>query len=172
MILSDLDNIAYNKFANGEITLAEYIKYENRDKILYKGLHGATKEDAEHYFPELKESEDDRIKREILELVSIAGNGNQFEEIKDWLEKQGEQKTLEMRGNQVISEVIKNQRDMPGEFTKLVHENFWDLIKTEHKMLDAKEVIEWLEDQACLGWIEDVEVHIFVDKFKKDFGLC
>lgn len=41
-------------------------------------------------FPELKESEDERIKREILELVSIAGNGNQFEEIKDWLEKQGE----------------------------------------------------------------------------------
>lgn len=32
MTQSDLDNIAYNKFANGEITLAEYIKYENRDK--------------------------------------------------------------------------------------------------------------------------------------------
>lgn len=56
---------------------------------LYGGLHGATKEEAEKYFPELKESEDERIKREILELVSIAGNGNQFEEIKDWLEKQG-----------------------------------------------------------------------------------
>jgi len=44
---------------------------------------------CEYIFPELKESEDERIKREILELVSIAGNGNQFEEIKDWLEKQG-----------------------------------------------------------------------------------
>ena len=42
----------------------------------------------ESVFPELKESKDERIKREILELVSIAGNGNQFEEIKDWLEKQ------------------------------------------------------------------------------------
>ena len=39
-------------------------------------------------FPEL-EDEDERIKREILELVSISSNGNQFEEIKDWLEKQG-----------------------------------------------------------------------------------
>lgn len=36
----------------------------------------------------LTESEDERIKKEILELVSISGNGNQFEEIKDWLEKQ------------------------------------------------------------------------------------
>ena len=35
-----------------------------------------------------KESENERIKQEILELVSIAGNGSQFEEIKDWLEKQ------------------------------------------------------------------------------------
>ena len=45
------------------------------------------------FFPELKENNDERIKREILELVSIAGNGNQFEEIKDWLEKQVEPKT-------------------------------------------------------------------------------
>ncbi len=40
-------------------------------------------------FPELAESEDERIRKEILDLVSISGNGNQFEEIKNWLEKQG-----------------------------------------------------------------------------------
>lgn len=32
-------------------------------------------------------------------------------------------------------------------------------------------VVEWLYDQACQGWIEDVEVDIFVNRFKKDFGL-
>jgi len=48
----------------------------------------------EHIFPELKEGEDERIKKEILELVSISGNGNQFEEIKDWLEKKIEKKLL------------------------------------------------------------------------------
>lgn len=31
---SDLDNIAYNMFTNGDITLSEYIKYQNRDKIM------------------------------------------------------------------------------------------------------------------------------------------
>ena len=37
---------------------------------LYPGLHGATKEDAEHYFPELKENEDERTRKELIELIS------------------------------------------------------------------------------------------------------
>lgn len=43
--------------------------------------------------------------------------------------------------------------------------------KIEPKKLDPDKVIEWLNDQACQGWIEDVEVDKFVDKFKEDFGL-
>lgn len=39
------------------------------------------------------------------------------------------------------------------------------------KKLDADKVIEWLNDQACLGWIEDIEVDKFIAKFKEDFGL-
>ena len=31
---SDLDNIAYNMFTNGDITLSEYLKYQNRDKTM------------------------------------------------------------------------------------------------------------------------------------------
>lgn len=45
-------------------------------------------EDMVHIFPELHESEDERIRRKILELVSISGNGNDWEEINTWLEKQ------------------------------------------------------------------------------------
>ena len=64
-----------------------------RMKSWVKGEHpecfGEAQKAAEFIFPELKEIEDDRIKKEILNLVSISGNGNQFEEIKDWLEKQG-----------------------------------------------------------------------------------
>ena len=33
---------------------------------LYPGLHGATKEDAEHYFPELRESEDELIRKSLV----------------------------------------------------------------------------------------------------------
>lgn len=38
---------------------------------LYPGLHGATKEDAEHYFPELKESEDERIRKIIEDVIRV-----------------------------------------------------------------------------------------------------
>lgn len=59
-------------------------------------------------FPELKESEDERIRKEILQLVSISGNGNQFEEIKDWLEKQGEHANFRNK-IQVGDEVTRNE---------------------------------------------------------------
>ena len=88
----------------------------------------------ENIFPELKESEDERIRKELIEFLKLPHSrfvGNrEHEKWITWLEKQG-----------------------------------------EHKMLDADKVIGWLNDQACLGWIEDVEVDKFVDKFKKDFGL-
>lgn len=65
---------------------------------LYNGLHGATKEDAEHYFPELKKSEDEivisALKSGIKFLESeykIEGLGGlYFKKILAWLEKQCE----------------------------------------------------------------------------------
>jgi len=68
---------------------------------LYEGLHGATKDDAEHYFPELKESEDERIRKALLELVhDTTGDGLWIdynvhkEEALAWLEKQGTPKKV------------------------------------------------------------------------------
>lgn len=60
---------------------------------LYDGLHGATKKDAEHYFPELKESEDEKIRKRIIH--ALHGDVLDMEETNkaiSWLEKQGEQK--------------------------------------------------------------------------------
>lgn len=65
---------------------------------LYPGLHGATKEDAEHYFPELKESEDERMLGVIrLALTDVpeerfTTEGTSFLKVLAWLEKQKEQK--------------------------------------------------------------------------------
>jgi len=63
---------------------------------LYNGLHGKTKEDAEHYFPELKENEDEKIKRCISDVVrkygmEFATGTVTKEKMLAWLEKQGEQ---------------------------------------------------------------------------------
>lgn len=71
-------------------------------KSLYNGLHGATKEEAEKYFPELKESEDEKIKETLIDYFKIYKKqeecgiktffGIPTDNIIAWLEKQGEQK--------------------------------------------------------------------------------
>lgn len=55
---------------------------------LYDGLHGPTKEEAEHYFPELKESEDERIKKEIIDALRSREEKTPTEWL-EWLENQG-----------------------------------------------------------------------------------
>jgi hypothetical protein len=59
---------------------------------LYEGLHGATKKEAEHYFPELKESDDEKIRKELIGFLRNIPNSNYTcEEMALWLEKQGVQ---------------------------------------------------------------------------------
>lgn len=58
-------------------------------RSVYIGLHGAIKEDAEHYFPELKENEDEYIRKRIIN--ALRGDVLDIEEtIKaiTWLEEQ------------------------------------------------------------------------------------
>lgn len=59
-------------------------------KSLYNGLHGATKEEAEKYFPELKESEDEKIRKALVRFhkSTIDVDGIKGEDILAWLEKQ------------------------------------------------------------------------------------
>lgn len=72
-------------------------------------------------FPEHKESRDERIKDEILRLVSISGNGNQYEEIRDWIEKQGENKKLD--ADKVIAWLVANICDFEY-YVKLFKKDF------------------------------------------------
>lgn len=77
-------------------------------KIL-KGIHDraafiSTREAIETLLPELKESEYERIRREIIDLVEytrgrrIGYNGHiSQDEMVAWLEKQGEQKSVEFK---------------------------------------------------------------------------
>lgn len=91
-----MKNIDYEK---------KYNEALNWMRELYPGLHGETKEDAEHYFPELKESEenkDERIRKAVVELVKRTPSsmfdadtvgkwiGASHDEILAYLEKQKE----------------------------------------------------------------------------------
>lgn len=55
---------------------------------LYDGLHGKTKEEAETYFPELKEIEDERIRKEIIPALKWANHKDVYDKHIAWLEKQ------------------------------------------------------------------------------------
>ena len=65
---------------------------------LYNGLHGVTKEEAEHYFPELKENEDERIRRFLINFIKACG----------WTEKKGEQKP---QGKTALEAINKEKVD-------------------------------------------------------------
>ena len=71
---------------------------ETAMKILKK-LHGkslfAERTALETLIPELKESEDEKIRKEILEFVEIMANSKSSKKWIAWLEEQAEQKSTE-----------------------------------------------------------------------------
>ena len=136
----------------------KYMKALKWMQSLYSGLHGATKEEAEYYFPELKESEDERMRREIIDFLRLPHH--QFAGKRDhekwiaWLEKQGEEEYA-----------LKSFRD------KDVHK-FMQYIEKQAKAYEfnlpnrsydiyafAKDILHWLEKQGkkdpCIGCTND-----------------
>ena len=58
----------------------------------------------ERYFPELKESEDEKIKKRIIALINAHGQGMYKEDMLAWLEKKGEQKSQGKSALEAINE--------------------------------------------------------------------
>lgn len=94
---------------------------------LYSGLHGATKEEAEKYFPELKDSEDERIVKCLLNYFNhvryngLDLKGTDVDEVIVWLEKQGNNKTLD--ADKVIAWLVGNICDYEY-YVKLFKKDF------------------------------------------------
>ena len=84
-------------------------------KDVYPTLEGAAKEDAEHHFPELKESIDERVKKVIRQVLNesttekdecYSGNGVTQQEVFAWLEK-GEQEPAVIIPKFRVGDVIR-----------------------------------------------------------------
>lgn len=73
--------------------------------------------------PELKESEDERIKDEILRLVSISGNGNQYEEIRDWIAKLNDKDVLIKEQDALIKDQNELIKELGEYKTKYVRDS-------------------------------------------------
>ena len=113
---------------------------------LYPGLHGATKEDAEHYLPQLRESEDEKIRKELIEFIQWSEDRgmtrHDFHQAKrpaewiDWLEKQKEQKPAEW------SEEDEKMRNLAIEWAETMSGqcSFVDM-----DSMDFRKIATWLK---------------------------
>ena len=124
---------------------------------LYPSFEGWVKEDAEHYFPELIEDEDERTRKAILELVrqssEILGAKNQNNMIA-WLEKQGENKSdfSNIRVWKYIVAMVLTEKDGIGQYldnpdteriAKKLQERYGNIEKQDNT---SKTSAEWSED--------------------------
>lgn len=149
----------------------KYNEALNWMRELYPGLHGATKEDAEHYFPELKESEDERMLRVIrLALTDVpeerfTTEGTSFLKVLAWLEKQKEQPKEELvyRMNGLMQEYVKEgEDDAEKEHRLKCYQLFWDALE-DADFFEQKEQkpAEWSEEDEKMRkniiWL--LEVH-------------
>lgn len=91
---------------------------------------------CEYIFPELKESEDDKIRKEIISILRNTywtSNRNRFNELVAWLEKQGEQKPrmVQWKGDNLKEVISLTGKDKNfekwfksfEEYEKYVHEH-------------------------------------------------
>jgi len=99
-------------------------------KDLHPTLEGSMKEDAEHYFPELKDSEDDDIRKSIIKFLQTLASRRENQTFyskdfdsdllnkwADWLEKRGEQKIYPKFR---IGDKIKLKRERSYPFREII----------------------------------------------------
>ena len=145
----------------------KYDEALNWMRELYPGLHGATKEDAEHYFPELKESEDsedERIRKFLLRLAkrcsenSIDFSGDiKKKDVIAWLEKQKEQKPS-INIDQLKSLMLQYLQEAANE------KDDSDIEADTDKW--ARKILGYDFEQKLLEWSEDI-----IRKGIKEVGL-
>ena len=113
-----------------ELSIEEKVKAYDELLIKAKQIHNKENDvlilhTIEDLFPELKESEDERIRKRIIALVNAHGQGMYKDEVLAWLEKQGEQKpTIEMKSaeeslgidsetyNKIVDECIYSEQKL------------------------------------------------------------
>lgn len=123
---------------------------ERAKKLYSKGI-------AEEIFPELKESEDDKIRKEIISILRNAywtSNKNRFNELVAWFEKQRDKdKLIQELGEYKVKytqEVLENyMNSMSNKDDERLRKTTIAFLKyfAEQGYENAVECIDWLEKQ-------------------------
>ena len=125
---------------------------------VYPTLTGATKEDAEHYFPELAESEDERIREWIAEHIDCdeRDRAEMMPKALAWLEKQKDIATTQFTLGQqagreeVLYEMEKQKEQKP--------------VEKESALTDFEETLNTFLFDFANSPIEDCEPKKFIKK--------
>lgn len=141
----------------------------NWERLSYNGK--TFLQDLIHIFPELEESEDERIRKAILELVrqssEILDKQNQNNMIA-WLEKQGEQKPAVIIPKFRVGDEIKTFNEESLTITKIDEKGYWseDLFICDFDSecvwdLVEQNPAEWSEEdeRILLGIIDELEAN-------------
>ena len=155
----------------------KYNEALNWMRELYPGLHGATKEDAEHYFPELKESKeskDEKMRKSIIDVIQRAGfisSEYKYEAIA-WLEKQKEQKPItinqdekEFLADEIAAFLCNYDKEFDGEdpVPSEIAEHFYLLGKQAQEQKQTDEQFPPLEG------LDAIKAKYYDDGFKNGF---
>ena len=115
---------------------------------------------CEYIFPELKESEDEKIRKEIISILRNAywtSNRNRFNELVAWLEKQKDKdKLIQELGEykvkytqEVLEKYINSMSNKDDERLRKNCIHFLELQKQHHAAtFEIEECIDWLEKQC------------------------
>ena len=121
---------------------------------------------CEYIFPELKESEDDKIRKEIISILRNTywtSNRNRFNELVTWLEKQGDKdKLIQELGKYKVKytqEVLeKHINSMNNKDDERLRKTTIAFLKdfAEKSYENAVECIDWLEKQGDIAFLKDL----------------
>jgi len=140
-------------------------------------LHQPVKDVLEHVFPELAESEDERIRKELIRAFKSLNtikvwNGIERTDIIAWLEKQGEQKPVfeiktpeESLGidsdtyNKIVDECIYGEQK-PADVEEISF--FEDFRKTDSEVEPKFKVGDWVVRGKTIAQILDIQEQYYI----------
>jgi len=153
-----------------KLKISDKVSYEKKYKealgwmkSLYGGLHGKTKEEAEKYFPELQDSEDERMRKMCMKYLdreyqhcSFADDKKNIEKCIVWLEKQGD-KSVNIDIESMVSSYKQRLKSQGGvENTPLVNMCLTAFRQGVENVLDELS-LKKLEKQGKPKWSDEDE---------------
>lgn len=157
----DTNEKKYNEALEKARKVIEYYKSHHR-------CDEASIEDLEGIFPELKESEDERMRKAIIRGVQDRKyaswtnfGGVDIEDVLDWLEKQGEQKYTQKDIDDAYLEgmaAAKHELEKQGEKPQIQHKyNVGDWIVNKYgDIYQVKEVMTGSYNLLCTSNAEEI----------------